>query len=154
MSTGIHGTLGLWGPAMLSSGHLLYVRDFGLVAQPFDLATRQLKGETVSLANDVTSFSVSAAGVLAHATPTQAQLTWLDRAGKTLGTVGGPSAHSGSSDNFMVALSPNERQVATSTQIGSPGNQDIVLFDLARPTDPPRRFTSDTRHGLPPRVVS
>jgi hypothetical protein len=129
---------------MFSSGHLLYVRDFGLVAQPFDLATRQLKGETVSLANDVTSFSVSAAGVLAHATPTQAQLTWLDRAGKTLGTVGGPSAHSASSDSFMVALSPDERHVSTSTRIGSPGNQDIVLFDLARPRDPPRRFTSDT----------
>jgi Tol biopolymer transport system component len=144
MSTGIQGTLGLWGPVMFSSGHVLYVRDFNLVAQPFDLATRQLKGETVSLANDVTSFSVSAAGVLAHATPTQAQLTWLDRAGNTLGTVGGPSAHSASFHNFMVALSPDERHVATSTRIGSPGNQDIVLFDLARPTDPPRRFTSDT----------
>jgi hypothetical protein len=128
---------------MFSSGHVLFARDGGLVAQPFDLATRQLKGETVSLAHDVTSFSVSAAGVLAHATPTQAQLTWLDRAGKTLGTVGGPSTHSASSDSFMVALSPDESKVATSTRIGSPGNLDIVLFDLTRP-GAPRRFTSDT----------
>jgi dipeptidyl aminopeptidase/acylaminoacyl peptidase len=129
---------------MFSSGHVLYVRDGSLVAQPFDPATRQLKGATVSLAHDVASFSVSAAGVLAHATSTEAQLTWLDRAGKTLGTVGAPSAHSAPSVRFMVALSPDESVVATTTQIGSPPNSDIVLFDLARPTGPQRRFTWDT----------
>lgn len=129
-------SIGLTGRMPIYSSHyILFSRGSSLVAQPFDPATRRLTGDSITLAEDVGAFSASAAGVLAHAAERWGQLTWLDRTGRVLGTVGDRA--------FMVALSPDERRVATGGRHGAfPQNSDIVLFDLTRPQGA-RRFTFD-----------
>src|SRR5262249_27564083 len=81
------------------SGSLFWVRDGALLAQRLNLRTLELKGQPVPVAQDVglesviglAHASVSPAGVLSYDAvgrePTQ--LTWFDRRGKVLGTVGG-----------------------------------------------------------------
>ncbi len=54
------------------------------------------------------------------------QLTWFDRAGKILGTLG-----EGGMD-VNLSLSPDERQVAVALRSGSPENLDIWTIDIAR----------------------
>jgi Tol biopolymer transport system component len=62
------------------------------------------------------------------------QLTWLDRTGKTAGTIGEPKAF------FAIEFSPDRRILAASAP-DSVGNYDIWLYDVARGL--PTRFTSD-----------
>jgi Tol biopolymer transport system component len=119
-----------------ASGHLLFAREETLVAQPFDLDTRQLKGDAFPLAEQVSpegsryvSASVSANGTLvyAHGDPPAAQrLTWFDRTGRVLGTLGEAGAY------VNLALSPDERRVAVTMATGSPENLDIWIIDLMR----------------------
>jgi Tol biopolymer transport system component len=134
------------GPAsfntIYSSGYLLYLRGNTLVAQPFDdkrLVTtaaaapiaehvRTLLGGTINLG----LFSVSPEGLLAYqAGPAGSQqLTWFDRGGKPVGTLGDPG-------NFWsVEFSPDRKVVAV-TRFDQ--NQDIWLYDVARGL--PTRFT-------------
>jgi len=54
------------------------------------------------------------------------QLTWFDRSGHVLGTLGAPAPYAG------LALSPDERRVAVTLETGSPKNVDIWLIDIAR----------------------
>ena len=79
--------------------------------------------------------SVSAAGLVAYRSggANRRQLTWFDRAGKALDTVGAPD------ENNLTApsLSPDGRRVAVSRRVQ--GNQDIWLMDADRTT----RFTFD-----------
>jgi len=75
--------------AVYFEGHLIYLRDEKLTAQPFDPATLSVSGDPVPLTLDasrnapVGGFSVSSNGVLAWSeTPKgAAELTWRDRAG-------------------------------------------------------------------------
>ena len=76
---------------------LLNVRGSTLVAQSFDAGKRSLYGDPIPIADRVAvlgpnggAFSVSQAGVLAYrrAIPIPNDLTWYDRHGKRLGTVG------------------------------------------------------------------
>ena len=82
------------------------------------------------IAEDVTVFTVSAAGVLAHATTRLGFIAWFDRAGTRLATVADKS--------FMVALTHDDSRLATTVWGG-----ELMLHDLGRPTTP-RRIT-DTR---------
>jgi Tol biopolymer transport system component len=54
------------------------------------------------------------------------QLTWVDRAGNALGTVGEPGPY------LNLALSRDERRIAVALSSGSPENRDIWLIDAAR----------------------
>ncbi len=65
------------------------------------------------------------------------QLTWFDRTGKTLGTLG-----DGAGD-VNPSLSPDERQVALAIRSGSPQNLDIWTIEIARNLR--NRVTSDLR---------
>jgi Tol biopolymer transport system component len=122
MSTGIEGKMPKY-----SAGSVLFIRGTTLVARRFDAATRQFKGESITIADDVSSFSVSDGGALAHATEQRGQLTWLDRTGKRLSTVSDSPA-------FMVALSPDEQRVVTDVPKNlDPQNGGLFLFDLGRP---------------------
>ena len=123
-------------------GHLLFVRESTLMAQPFDARKLQLGGEPFPVAERVRafvghgSFSVSDTGVLAWregASGLRAQLTWFDREGKKLATAGKPGYYNN------VALSPDGRQAAAEHSPGADRNSDIWLFDLIR--DIPSRFT-------------
>ena len=127
------------------TGYVLFTRkDSALMAQTFDNRTRTLIGQPVPLGEhmfaadvDLSLFSVSANGVLAFkrggADPIPiSQLTWFDRKGKVLGTVGDPAGYA------MVRLSPDGRLAATVRGYLRP---DIWVMDLARGTS--IRFTSE-----------
>ena len=119
-----------------ASGHLIFADDETLMARPFDLEARQLRGEAFPLAERVSTepsryigVSVSANGTLVYgqAGPDLArQLTWFDRSGRELGTLSEPALYSG------LALSPDERRVAVTLETGAPSNVDICLIDIAR----------------------
>ena len=132
------------------SGHLLFYREGTLLAQTFHPTTLQLSGDPVPVAEQVGSlagfsayFSASNNGVLAFTAGSGgaqgSQLTWFDRQGKKLGTVGDPGVIA-----FTVALSPDGKLAAAtriSSQTGTGGN--LWLHDLTRPASPPARFTVD-----------
>jgi Tol biopolymer transport system component len=132
-----------------ASGHLLFVpEDELLMAQPFDLDTRQLKGAAFPLAEHVSregsrygGVSASENGTLVYALGESRprRLTWFDRAGRALATLGDPAPYSSSSS---LALSRDEQRVAVAQAAGRPANVDIWIIDLAR-QGPPRRQTFD-----------
>jgi Tol biopolymer transport system component len=119
-----------------ASGHLVFARDERLMAQPFDSRTRQPTGEPFPLADHVASegsryvsASLSEHGTLGYAAGGGAQagtqLTWFDRTGRALGTVGEPAPF------VNVALSPDERRIAVALSAGL-GNLDVWVIDIAR----------------------
>jgi serine/threonine protein kinase len=122
-------------------GRILFLRGGTLMAQPFDTGRLEATGEPVPIVEHVAAagsagwFSVSANGVLAYrvgGTPGTYRLTWYDRKGVALSTIGEPS------DYIDLTLSPDGTRLATSS--GS-AQQDIWLFDLSRMVN--TRFTFD-----------
>ncbi len=89
----------------VSTGHLLYSNKNQLMAQAFDLRKLEVTGEPVRITEQVANnrnsaaFSASKNGVLAWkiraSDPDKTQLTWFDRSGERLGTVGASAMHSG-----------------------------------------------------------
>ena len=127
-----------------SRGHLLFVRDSALLAQPFDAADGKLSGEPAPVVNSVSNgetiggpilsiaaFSVSGNGVLAYRSGTGRtfRLTWLDRSGRPLSTPGGAAQLT------EVQLSPDGKRLAGVV------SGDIWILDLDR--NIPTRFTFD-----------
>ena len=106
-----------------ASGHLIFAHDDTLMARPFDLETRQLLGDGFQLAERVTTegsryvgASVSENGTLVYGqagADAPRQLTWLDRNGRTLGTLS-DAAYTN------LALSPDESRVAVTLGTGAP----------------------------------
>ena len=87
----------------VNPAHLLFVRGSTLMAQRFDAGKLETTGDAVPVAEQVHSFSEGAMmlghfsasqnGVLAYVAGNpagNAQLTWFDRKGNKLGTVGAP----------------------------------------------------------------
>jgi serine/threonine protein kinase/Tol biopolymer transport system component len=120
--------------ATFAAGHLIYSRDGSLVAQPLDPVALRVSGDAHPIAEDVanegsryTAFSVSSSGMLVFA-PGSArakhQFVWLDRAGRTVSTVGDVNTAA------TFSLAPDGRRVAE-TIIGA-GNTDVWVLDLAR----------------------
>ena len=131
--------------AAVASGHLLFNRDFTLMAQPFDATSMRFAGDAFPIAERVAnegsryaSFSVSPSGVLVYARgigrPTM-RLTWFDRSGRTLGTLGDPATYLG------LSLSSDDKRVAVSVATSAPENRDIWILDAIRGTS--TRFTFD-----------
>ena len=133
--------------AAYAAGHLFFVRGGNLLAQPFDTEARQTKGDPLRL--DVQAgvdlpwqrgiFTVSATGRLVYRPTARAlsQLTWFDRRGTAVGTVGAPGVY------FNLDLSPDEQRVAISqlTQPGGKAEFDIWLIEAA--TGRTTRLTDD-----------
>ncbi len=101
--------------AYVPTGHLLFTRENLLMAQRFDLKRFEVTGAPVRIAEQVagSAFSASENGVLVWkvkaADPNKTQLTWFDRSGKRLGTVGDSAMYSGPSfspgeDRLVVAI--------------------------------------------------
>jgi len=129
-------------------GHLLFVRDGTLLALPFDAKKRQAAGEAVPLVEQVGfasgtsegAFSISQNGMLVYdprGDLRSTQLTWFDREGKRLGTIGGTGSY------LQPWLSPDEKRVAVENMDPSTRSWDIWLLDLARGIS--SRFTFDPR---------
>ena len=120
-------------PATFANGYLFFVRAGTLMAQPFDARRLELQDVPVPVAEDVgitwffTGMFSVAEGVLVYrtaSTPGTFQLTWVDRQGKTLGTVGPPGT------DGRVVLSPDGRRaVAKDAPYNVPG--DLWMLDLA-----------------------
>jgi eukaryotic-like serine/threonine-protein kinase len=124
-------------------GYLLFVRSRSaagvgaLMAQPFDVRKLELVGEPVPIAQRVyafVGFSVSQTGVLAYrsAAAAPSQLTWFDRQGKVLGTLGETG------DYAEMAISPDGLRVVVNRH-DPQGGDDLWMFDLARAAS--TRFT-------------
>jgi serine/threonine protein kinase/Tol biopolymer transport system component len=124
-------------------GWLLFVRQGALVARRFDPARRELGGDPVTVAESVAvglvhaAVSVSATGVIAYRTgaTNPRQLTWFDRSGRPLGTLGEPDR-----DGLInVELSRDGLRVAVQRAVQ--GKSGVWIIDSAR-TSP---FTLDPR---------
>ena len=119
---------------LYAAGHLLFVRQRTLMAQPFDTASGKLSGDPFPIVGNVQEdpgfftavFSVSDNGVLAYqeggGSVDQFQLTWFDRAGKKVDTVGQKG------NVFSPRISHDGRRVVFA--VGDPG--DVWIEDFAR----------------------
>lgn len=133
-------------------GYLLFLRESTLFAQPFESRKPALSGEAFPVAAAVARqpfrlneaggtrgyFSASASGALVYRSggSNDQQLTWLDRQGKTLGSVGEPGVYS------EIGLSPDGKRVAAVR------NGDIWIIDLERNVT--TRFTLDAADNRAP----
>lgn len=129
------------GRADFGSGRLLYVRDDTLLAQPFDPVSRKLSGEPRLVAEGIppegeagwtglVAASCSSEGTLVYrrrSRPRQ-QLTWLDRTGKPLGTVGEPAVVA---EPFFF---PGGQRVGVAVSDRRTDLSDIWSADLSRGT--------------------
>ena len=143
--------------AVYAQGHVLYLREGTLMAQPFDLKRLALIGEAVPVAENVKSvgaqrrgiFSVSQNGMLVYQSGVSGGshvLTWFDRAGKRLGALGGAS------DLLSVMLSPDGKRAASSVLDPTGHAFDLWLYDIAR--DLRTRFTFHASRSYLPAVWS
>jgi Tol biopolymer transport system component len=124
------------------------------MAQAFDWKASRLLGEPVQIAERVAAAEQTAAwaavfsavpGALAYISGTAAPttLTWLDRKGNRLGSVGEPGEY------YSPQLSPDERTLAVGRYVPATDTRDIWLFDLAR-GGAPSRFTFDPADDMNP----
>ena len=121
----------------LVPGYILFVKDRALLAQPFDAGSGKLKGEAFPVVDDVAvggggaanaEFSASHNGVLVFrggAGAPQTQLTWVDRTGRDVGTVGGPSQYG------VFDLSRDGKRLAFDGGSNA-SNSDVWILELAR----------------------
>jgi dipeptidyl aminopeptidase/acylaminoacyl peptidase len=113
-----------------SSGrhYLLYPKDDTLWAQTFDAARGEISGDPVAISEDVGLFTASTTGTLVsrQTSAEQTQLTWFDRGGKALGTLG-PAG-----DYWGIQLSLDDTRVAAVYHRALSGYFAIWLIDVAR----------------------
>jgi eukaryotic-like serine/threonine-protein kinase len=117
-----------------SPGVLLFAYHNAIMSQPFDPAKLALTGTALQVAPAVRNtelrpdFSVSSTGILAYqaGTGNYRQLTWFDRHGNRLGTVGSRN------DYRSIQLSPDESRVAIQAIDRSSGRSEIWVLDLNR----------------------
>ncbi|HJW14362.1 MAG TPA: protein kinase [Thermoanaerobaculia bacterium] len=131
-------------------GHLLFVRESTLVAQPFDAKAMKTTGEPVPLAEHIGTistglarFSASRNGILAYRTgESGSRFLWVDREGKELSAVGDPGDYSD------TMLSPGGDRLAYVVRDTRGGKDDIWVRDLARGAS--SRFTFDPASDISP----
>jgi len=137
------------------TGHLLFRNGGPIVAQRFDAGKGTLSGEPiqVSLTPDAiqrgiqTAIALSLTGVVAYRAGSDqvAQLSWVDRSGKTVSTVGAVSNYSNpfldpSSDRVVAnTLEPYDVWLLD----GRRGTTSRLTFDAATDSDP--IFSADGR---------
>ena len=131
--------------AIYAKGHLLFIVGHTLMARPFDEKRLEFIGEPVPVAEPIKlvpgdlqlgEFSGSASGDLVYFGGLgNLRLTWLDRAGKHLGTLGDPGPING------VQFSPDRKTVGVWIPDVDGNFGDVWLFDTVRGLR--TRFTSD-----------
>jgi serine/threonine protein kinase len=118
----------------VSSGHLLFIRQNTLFAQPFDLRTMDLSGEPIAIAGDVLAIPASASAdfatssdgrVLTFNTMSPSRLVWLDRSGVELGSVGARG------DFAQIRLAPDGAQAAVVMPDPQGAHRDVWVVALA-----------------------
>ena len=134
-------------------GYLLFVRDAALLARPFDAGKLAFTGEAIPIAQTLAYFRRSGSGafsasaqsnVLAYQPrPFESRLVWLDRDGRTLGSVGAAAMF-----HQPPRLSPDGRRVAVSVRDAQTGMRYVWIYDVA--SGLPTRLTSSSGDGLQP----
>ncbi len=120
-----------------ASGHILFVRQSMVMAQPFNQSSLALTGEAFPIAEQVGYevgynrgyFAVSDNGVFVYRTGASTfglQFLWFDRTGKQLKTVGEPALGGGGQ------LSRDEKKFAVSLFDPQSRNRDVWIYDLSR----------------------
>jgi Tol biopolymer transport system component len=133
-----------------SPGHLFFVREGALLAQPFDLRRLALTGEPAVLAGEIdfesgygpAGFSVSRTGTVAIVPPSSQHNVFVDRNGSVTGEVGTPGPY------LSVALAPDGKGIASVIKSAQSGRRDIWLVDLLRGIQ--SRFSFYPQNGLRP----
>ena len=120
--------------ALYASGHILFLRQNTLMAQPFDIKRMELSGDAFPIADAVQEeetslhslFSVSRNGVLAYlegSSIANRDLVWIDRSGKKVADVPG-------SDSYSYArIAPDGKSLAYVTHEPI---YDIWTYDIPR----------------------
>jgi eukaryotic-like serine/threonine-protein kinase len=134
-------------------GWLVFQQANGtLMAQSFDASRAELAGDPAPIAENVNRstaverrFTVSASGLLAYSggNSTPLQLTWFDRQGKVLGTVGEAGIIQPS-----PAISPDGSSVVASRTDLQTGGRDLWLYNLPKGTQ--SRLTFDGKGNEDP----
>ena len=131
-------------------GHLLLLEEGRLLAQKFDADSFAVSGEPIPVTESVAyintdgraSVDVSPSGTLAYRVNgirTASQPVWVDRAGKTNGTVGPLGDYSSAS------LAPDGKRLAIELHDLKTSTGDLWIYDIDRKlTDP---FTTDGMHN-------
>jgi serine/threonine protein kinase/Tol biopolymer transport system component len=118
----------------LSTGHLLFMRDSTLLAQPFDPRTLQLSGQPVAIAGDIftqpaavgADYAASEDGrVLTYRAAAAERLVWADRTGAEIGSVAARGVFS------QIRLSPDGSRAALVMPDPQNGNRDLWVVALA-----------------------
>jgi dipeptidyl aminopeptidase/acylaminoacyl peptidase len=120
-----------------ANGHLLFVENNALMAQPFDVARLEVTGDAVPLGDQVQigggpqssgTIAVSSSGVIAYqdGTNSKASLLWFDEDGRPQGTLSEPRGFG------YPQLSPNGRQLAISIREDFTRNRDVWVYDTTR----------------------
>jgi serine/threonine protein kinase/Tol biopolymer transport system component len=131
-------------------GHLLLLEEGRLLAQKFDTDSFAVSGEPIPLTESVAyintdgraSVDVSPGGTLAYRVngiSTASQPVWVDRAGKTIGTVGPPGDYSSAS------LSPDRTRLAIELHDLKTSTGDLWIWDIDRQSMDP--YTTDRMHN-------
>lgn len=119
--------------AVYAAGHILFA-DGGLVSQPFDARSFERSDDLRTVTSSVVTqgtrgaFSVSEAGLLAYwDSPLQyAQLTWVDRRGNVIATIGRPQHESN------MRLNADDTRLVISRQTARSVGADLWILNLTR----------------------
>jgi hypothetical protein len=117
--------------AVYAAGHLLWLRGSTLVAQRFDPDRLKLSGDPQPVTDPVGSpltgraNSAAASGVLFYSSlSVNSRLTWFDRTGKALGTLGEPG------ELRTFRLSPDAQRAAVTRASGT--STDLWMVEIGR----------------------
>lgn len=135
------------------AGWLVYGRDRGLLAQPFDARRLELTGEPVTVSDKVGSdaisflsynFSVSDSGVLVFdpSLNQRRQYRWVDRGGQRIKSL------EITPGIFQLWLSPDEKRFVADRPDANAGTYDLWLYDASGVNA--ARFTFDPQHDISP----
>ena len=136
--------------ALYAQGHLLFMREATLMAQPFDVKRLETTGDAFPIAEQVQAggggakgaFSVSEEGILAYQTgaaESGSQLTWFDRSGKQTGMLGDLANYA------SLHLSPDGKRAAVSI---AGRNGDIWIYEVARGLRTRLTFDPEAQHDV------
>jgi len=128
--------------AVFASGRLLFLRDFTLLAQPFDDKRLVTTGEAVPIGEQIAQFTVSDNGTLVYQSgvPASRTLAWLDRTGMRLASVGEPGTLG------RMFLSPDGKRAIVAVFDRQANNRDLWIYELAG--NRRSRFTFDPADEL------
>jgi eukaryotic-like serine/threonine-protein kinase len=134
------------GAAYSESGHLVYLVEGTLLAQPFDATRLELTGEPVPIVQGVwhlgpgfAAFSVSREGTLVFQEDPGLDIqqpVWLDWEGQELGPAGPPGPYYTPAFELPVSVSPDGRWLAV-TQRQPARLYEVWILDLRRGTASP-----------------